>query len=306
MIIIVLILAVQCLCSLIYLIRVGRWCCKAVHGKKCKDAKVIVMVPCYSESEEELHKTIESVRDEDYPSENKLLLFVADGNVLGKNSDGDKNWDTTPQILSSLLHYDRSNNDPMYNCDSTGFNEHGTAIGNRAKVYAGRDGDLKYMVIEKCGLPDNKDIRNRSKHGSQVMLLRLLNKIYHNNTLPQGCLRRRNLNELERAVERALRDLDFPFISGIDNEPVKYLMAVDADTRLGKDSITEMVYSMESKQNTLALCGETKVDNKNDSWVTKIQVFEYYTSHHLKKAFESVFGECTRIYFDDEILQSAD
>ena len=291
MLIIVLILAVQCICSLIYLIRVGRWCCKVVNGKKCKEAKVIVMVPCYSEGEEELYKTIESVRDEDYPTENKLLLFVADGNVLGKNGDGDNNWDTTPQILSHLLDYDRTSNDPAYNCDSTGFNEKGTAIGNQARVYAGRNGDLKYMVIEKCGLPESNDIGNRGKRDSQVMLIQLLNKIYHNNTLPQGCPRRRDLNDLERAIERELIELDFPLISGIDNEAVKYLMAVDADTRLGKDSITEMVYSMESNINTLALCGETKVDNKKDSWVTKIQVFEYYTSHHLKKAFESVFGE---------------
>ena len=40
----------------------------------------------------------------------------------------------------------------------------------------------------------------------------------------------------------------------------------------------------------MALCGETKVDNKASSWVTMIQVFEYYNSHHLKKAFEAAFG----------------
>ena len=32
------------------------------------------------------------------------------------------------------------------------------------------------------------------------------------------------------------------------------------------------------------------MDNKAQSWVTMIQVFEYYTNHHMKKAFESVFG----------------
>ena len=84
-----------------------------------------------------------------------------------------------------------------------------------------------------------------------------------------------------------------PLTSKSISEQVKYLMAVDADTRLSKDSITQMVYSMETKPKTLALCGETKVDNKDDSWVTKMQVFEYYTNHGLKKAFESVFGTVT-------------
>ena len=42
-----------------------------------------------------------------------------------------------------------------------------------------------------------------------------------------------------------------------------------------------------------ALCGETQVDNKAQSWVNMIQVYEYYASHHMKKAFESVFGFVT-------------
>ncbi|KAJ3344874.1 Chitin synthase, class 3 [Allomyces javanicus] len=43
----------------------------------------------------------------------------------------------------------------------------------------------------------------------------------------------------------------------------------------------------------MGLCGETQIDNKFGSWVTMIQVFEYYISHHLAKAFESVFGGVT-------------
>jgi chitin synthase len=56
------------------------------------------------------------------------------------------------------------------------------------------------------------------------------------------------------------------------------------------DSIPHMVYSMEEDKKILACCGETQVDNKSQSWVTMIQVFEYYSNHHMKKAFESVFG----------------
>jgi len=43
----------------------------------------------------------------------------------------------------------------------------------------------------------------------------------------------------------------------------------------------------------MGLCGETRISNKSDSWVTKIQVFEYYISHHMSKAFESIFGGVT-------------
>ncbi len=38
---------------------------------------------------------------------------------------------------------------------------------------------------------------------------------------------------------------------------------------------------MNKNEQVLALCGETKVDNKAQSWVTMIQVFEYYTNVSL-------------------------
>ena len=43
----------------------------------------------------------------------------------------------------------------------------------------------------------------------------------------------------------------------------------------------------------MGVCGETRIANKRQSWVTAIQVFEYFISHHLVKAFESVFGGVT-------------
>lgn len=43
----------------------------------------------------------------------------------------------------------------------------------------------------------------------------------------------------------------------------------------------------------MGLCGETKISNKSQTWVTAIQVFEYYISHHQAKAFESIFGGVT-------------
>jgi chitin synthase len=47
---------------------------------------------------------------------------------------------------------------------------------------------------------------------------------------------------------------------------------------------------MHHDQMIMGVCGETRIANKRQSWVTAIQVFEYFISHHLAKAFESVFG----------------
>jgi hypothetical protein len=54
-----------------------------------------------------------------------------------------------------------------------------------------------------------------------------------------------------------------------------------------------MISAMVKDPEIMGLCGETKIANKRDSWVTAIQVFEYFVSHHLAKSFESVFGGVT-------------
>jgi len=54
-----------------------------------------------------------------------------------------------------------------------------------------------------------------------------------------------------------------------------------------------MVACMARDTTIMGLCGETKIANKSDTWVSMIQVFEYYISHHMTKAFESIFGGVT-------------
>jgi len=50
---------------------------------------------------------------------------------------------------------------------------------------------------------------------------------------------------------------------------------------------------MQTDNMIMGVCGETRIANKRQSWVTAIQVYEYFISHHLVKAFESVFGGVT-------------
>ena len=133
------------------------------------------------------------------------------------------------------------------------------------------------MVVVKCGLPceeGSPKAGNRGKRDSQLLFTGLLNRYHHG----------RELNELDQAIKDALDHMKLPL------DEVRYLMAIDADTRVDRESISQMAHAMNNDGHVLALCGETKVENKAESWVTMIQVFEYYTSHHMKKGFESVFG----------------
>jgi chitin synthase len=82
-------------------------------------------------------------------------------------------------------------------------------------------------------------------------------------------------------------------ITGISPDFYEITLMVDADTKVFPDSLTHMVSAMVKDPEVMGLCGETKIANKTDSWVTMIQVFEYFISHHLSKSFESVFGGVT-------------
>src|SRR6185312_15590401 len=68
---------------------------------------------------------------------------------------------------------------------------------------------------------------------------------------------------------------------------------VDADTKVYPNSLRLLINCMCNDPLIMGLCGETKIANKRDSWITAIQVFEYYINHHLSKSFESVFGGVT-------------
>jgi chitin synthase len=204
------------------------------------------------------------------------MIIVADGWVTGAD-----NRLSTPEILSSLLGFEMdTEEDTLFHYRSLG-----KVRNNFANVYAGvyekevgeETKSLKYLVIVKRGGPEEAGSNragNRGKRDSQLILLGMYNRIHHN----------RKPSELDMAIVKGL------FSLGLPAKDVEYLMAIDADTRVDEKSIPHMIYSMEHDKKILACCGETQVDNKAQSWVTMIQVYEYFSSHHLKKAFESLFG----------------
>jgi chitin synthase len=233
------VLIVQVALSLVYVCRRRR-----TIDREQTRSKVIVMVPCYNEGAKELKKTIDSVMDTSYPDANKVLIVVADGNITGKGETS-----STPETLRELLGFKMTPKDKSYECESLGK--------NRAKLYYGTKTDcnksLKYLVIVKSGLETEQGSAragNRGKRDSQLLLIGLLNRVHH----------RRKLNALDKAIVAVLKKLSVAI------DTVKYLMTIDADTRVEAESISHMTYTMNKDKKILALCGETRIDNKGKSW----------------------------------------
>lgn len=247
----------------------------------------ICFVTCYSEDEEGLKTTLDSLSTTDYPNSHKLLMVVCDGLIKGSGNDK-----TTPEIALGMMEdFVISPEDVRpysYVAVASGSKRH-----NMAKVYAGfykyddntvppdKQQRVPMITIVKCGTPDEQGSAkpgNRGKRDSQVILMSFLQKMTFDE----------RMTELEFQLLKSIWQ-----VTGLMADFYETVLMVDADTKVFPDSLTHMVAEMVKDPLIMGLCGETKIANKSQSWVTAIQVFEYYISHHQAKAFESVFGSVT-------------
>ncbi|EST05335.1 DEK, C-terminal [Kalmanozyma brasiliensis GHG001] len=240
-----------------------------------QDKFVICQVPCYTESEDELRKTIDSLAGLEYDDKRKLLFLICDGMIVGSGNDR-----STPRIVLDILGVD-----PKIDPEPLMFKSvaEGSKQLNYAKVYSGLyefEGHVvPYIVVVKVGRPSERSRPgNRGKRDSQILLMRYLNRVHFDAPM----------FPLELEIYHQMKN-----VIGIDPAFYEYILMVDADTRVEADGLNRLVANCADDSRIIAICGETTLDNAEDSWWTMIQVYEYYISHHLSKAFESLFGSVT-------------
>ncbi|OCF78226.1 chitin synthase [Kwoniella mangroviensis CBS 8886] len=247
----------------------------------------ICLVTAYSESIEGLRTTLDSLATTDYPNSHKLILVICDGMVRGS---GSKQY--TPDIvlgmMKELVVPAEEVEAHSYVAIADGHKRH-----NMAKVYSGfydydsetvepsKQQRVPMVLVAKTGNPlEANDAKpgNRGKRDSQIVLMSFLQKVMFDERMTT--FEYEFFNSIWRCT-------------GIPPDRYETVLCVDADTKVFPDSLTRMNACMVNDHEIMGLCGETKIANKSETWVTMIQVFEYYISHHLTKAFESVFGGVT-------------
>ncbi|KAJ3122979.1 hypothetical protein HK100_011761 [Physocladia obscura] len=238
----------------------------------------IMLVTCYSESEPSIRATMDSLAATTYPDDRKLLFVVADGIVTGAG-----NRKSTPDIVLGLIEIETRLPYPQpaaYVAIADGVKQR-----NMGYVYSGRyvhsGHDVPVVVVVKCGAPEERDSAkpgNRGKRDSQLILMNCLSR----------CLFDDRMTRLDYEIQFRIMHL-----MKVHPSQFEYVLMVDADTDVHADALKFMIQVMINDRNIMGLCGETRIRNKWTSWVTAIQVFEYFSSHHLGKAFESIFGGVT-------------
>ncbi|ATY61741.1 chitin synthase 4 [Cordyceps militaris CM01] len=251
-------------------------------------AHTMCLVTAYSEGVEGIRTTLDSIAMTDYPNSHKVILVICDGVIKGKGESMStpdaclsmlKDHTTPPELVQPFSYVAVASGSKRHNMAKVhcGFYDYGTS----SRIPQERQQRVPMMVIVKCGTPDEftkSKPGNRGKRDSQIILMSFLQKVMFDE----------RMTELEYEMFNGLWK-----VTGISPDYYEIVLMVDADTKVFPDSVTHMVSAMVKDPEIMGLCGETKIANKRASWVSAIQVFEYFISHHLAKSFESVFGGVT-------------
>jgi chitin synthase len=242
-----------------------------------QDKFVICQVPAYTEGEDSLRKALDSLTALQYDNKRKLICVICDGMIVGGGNDR-----PTPKIVLDILGVDPKMDPPALPFKSVGESSEQL---NYGKVYSGLyeyEGNVvPYIVVVKVGKESEQSKTkpgNRGKRDSQILLMSFLNRVHH----------RSPMSPLELEMFHQINN-----IIGVDPELYEYLLMVDADTSVREDSLNRLVAACANNAKIAGICGETSLENEEKSWWTMIQVYEYFISHHLAKAFESLFGSVT-------------
>jgi chitin synthase len=243
------------------------------------DIYSVLLVTCYSEGIDSIKGTLDSLSATIYDDSKKLLFVVADGIVKGSENDL-----STPEILIQMMRHDprfsRTPKPESYLAVASGAKQH-----NMAQVYCGcymfEGRAIPMILIVKCGSPEESNTAkpgNRGKRDSQLILMNFFSRVTLND----------RMTPLDYDMFRKIHH-----ITGVTPDFYETVLMVDADTAVDKMSLRYLINAVQNDHSIIGLCGETRIANKKQSWVTMIQVFEYFISHQMGKAFESMFGGVT-------------
>jgi len=229
----------------------------------------ICLVTAYSEGYEGVRSTLDSIARTEYPNSHKIILVICDGVVRGQGEQY-----STPDICLSMM---KDNIIPQeqvqpfsYVAVASGSKRHNMArihagfydYGEDSRIPMDDQKRVPMIIVEKVGTEDEQATSkpgNRGKRDSQIILMSFLQKVMFDE----------RMTELEYEMFNGMWK-----VTGISPDYYEVCMMVDADTKVFPDSLTHMVSAMVKDPQIMGLCGETKIANKRDSWVTMIQVFE--------------------------------
>ena len=187
------------------------------------DKFVVCQVPCYTEGESSLRKTIDSLAELKYDDKRKLIVVICDGMIVGSGNDK-----PTPRIVLDILGADASQDPEPLSFGSLG---EGAKQHNMGKVYSGlyevNGHVVPYLVVAKVGKPSERSRPgNRGKRDSQILLMRFFNRVHF--SAPMSPLELEMYHQIKNVI-------------GVNPTFYEYIFTVDADTAVAPLSLNRLV-----------------------------------------------------------------
>jgi chitin synthase len=212
----------------------------AARAPENHDKFVICQIPCYTEGEASLRRTIDSLAQMKYDDKRKLLVVICDGMIVGSGNDR-----PTPRIALDILGADPNLDPEPLSFVSLG---EGAKQHNMGKVYSGlyeiSGHVVPYLVIVKVGKPNERSRPgNRGKRDSQMVLMQFLNKVIVSFGLAFLCVYRCTqvhfaspMNPLELEIYHQIKN-----VIGVNPTFYEYIFMIDADTTVHPLSVNRLI-----------------------------------------------------------------
>ena len=221
--------------------------------------KIIMLLPCYNETLEELSRSLDSlITQKDIENHPRLIFIVVDGNVRGPTMEKTTQAYLLEDILEpgTLRHFDNG--------------------------YRARDGLFMPVDVQTGyykGIP-YVFVGKRYNQGKRDSLCFARSLLYHYKQRSENIVTMFN-NELFEYIGNVLVQ------HGLEN--IDYLAGMDADTVFDDYCIVEMLKEIRKNPRVIGVCGHVCVDfdGKNWGFWSLYQSVEYSQTQGLRRMFQS-------------------
>jgi len=234
---------------------------------KTKNKSLIIFLPCYNETIDELKSTLDSIYEQEMIDSNKkILMIICDGKIQNSDSVATTNRLLTDYLFLNSIEKVYKINKAYMTWDNTWED---------LEIYCGTKNGLRFIIIVKS--------KNYGKRDSLTLLRKL---VYNYNN-------RIELNQLTTIIDFEFNKI---FINNID-----YIYGTDADTILDKFCIYQLIKKMvDADVDTVAIVGFVDVNvNINNNIANRVnrvrnplilfQFAEYIYAQCLRRKFQSKF-----------------
>ncbi|KAF9230566.1 chitin synthase-domain-containing protein [Melanogaster broomeanus] len=180
------------------------------------DKFVIYQVPCYTEGETSLRRTIDSLAQLKYDDKRKLISVICDGNIVGSGNDR-----PTPRLVLDIL-----GADPNLDPEPLSFLSLGrrSSTAQYGKIYSACMSARDMWCVGKP--TERSRPGNRGKRDSQMVMMHFLNKVHFNSPM----------NPLELEIYHQIKN-----VIGVNPTFYEYLFTIDADTTVEPYSLNRLI-----------------------------------------------------------------